>query len=190
MQLNLINYVTEEEIKAMPLCDLEVTRSNITSKQNNIRRESFQAILRFDRLTSFRMNITNDDFALLHYFSGKQYISDQFTVRAHVRIIETKWPEKDGRPAHSSYRLDIYVTEDLKWSFDITKAQFLPVLKMGIKNGSLANFKPIERLPGKQEEEVEAPEGEAKPIEGNATEAPAGGKKKKDPGVNKDELPF
>ena len=185
MNLNLINYITKEEIDAMPLCDLEVTKSTITSKTNNVRRESFQAILRFDRLTSFRMNITNDDYALLHYFSGKQYISDQFNVRAHVRIIETKWPAKDGRPEHSSYRLDIYVTEDVKWTFDITKAQFLPVLKMGIKNGSLAAFKPIERLPGKQEEEVEAPEdGNAVAPAANAEDVKAKKKKKED------EIPF
>ena len=175
MQLNLINYVTEEEIKAMPLVDLEVTRSTITNKNSNVRRDTYQAILKFDRLTSFKLNITNDDFALLHYFSGKQYVSDQFTVRAHVRIIETKWPAKDGREAHSSYRLDIYVTEDLRWSFDITKAQFLPVLKMGIKSGSLSAFMPIERLPGKQEKEVI--EEEASPVDANPAEGK--GKKKK-----------
>ncbi len=183
MQLNLINYVTEEEIKAMPLVDLEVTKSTITNKNSNVRRDTYQAMLKFDRLTSFKLNITNDDFALLHYFSGKQYINDQFTVRAHVRIIETKWPEKDGRPEHSSYRLDIYVTEDLRWSFDITKAQFLPVLKMGIKSGSLIAFKPIERLPGKQEKEVE----EEAPKEDAPAEA-KGKKKKAD--VTEDPLPF
>lgn len=183
MQLNLINYLTEEEIKAMPLVDLEVTKSTITSKNSNVHRDTYSAMLKFDRLTSFRINITNDDFALLHYFSGKQYISDQFTVRAHVRVIETKWPEKDGREAHSSYRLDIYVTEDLKWSFDITKAQFLPVLKMGIKSGNLLAFKPIERLPGKQEKE--ANEDAAEPAEAAPVEAK--GKKKKG---EEDPLPF
>ena len=183
MQLNLINYVTEEEIKAMPLVDLEVTKSSITNKNSNVRRDTYQAMLKFDRLTSFKLNITNDDFALLHYFSGKQYINDQFTVRAHVRIIETKWPEKDGREAHSSYRLDIYVTEDLRWSFDITKAQFLPVLKMGIKSGSLVAFKPIERLPGKQEKEVIE---EASPEEVPAAPEAKGKKKKGE----EDPLPF
>lgn len=182
MQLNLINYVTEEEIKAMPLVDLEVTKSTITNKNSNVRRDAYSAMLKFDRLAHFKLNITNDDFALLHYFSGKQYISDQFTVRAHVRIIETKWPEKDGREAHSSYRIDIYVTEDLRWSFDITKSQFLPVLKMGIKAGSLIAFKPIERLPGKQEkEETAEPAPEEAPV------AEVKGKKKK---VEEDPLPF
>ena len=183
MQINLINYVTEEEIKAMPLVDLEVTKTTITSKTTNVHRDTYQAVVKFDRLSSFKLNITNDDFALLHYFSGKQYISNQFTVRAHVRVVETKWPEKDGREAHSSYRLDIYVTEDLRWSFDITKAQFLPVLKMGIKQGSLVAFKPIERLPGKQEKEVIEEE--------TPDEVPAApetkGKKKK---VEEDPLPF
>ena len=50
MQLNLINYVTEEEIKAMPLVDLEVTKSSITNKNSNVRRDTYQAMLKFYRL--------------------------------------------------------------------------------------------------------------------------------------------
>ena len=150
MQINLINYVTEEEIKAMPLVDLEVTKSTITNKNSNVRRDTYSAMLKFDRLAHFKLNITNDDFALLHYFSGKQFINDQFNVRAHVRFVETKWPEKDGREAHSSYRIDIYVTEDLRWSFDITKSQFLPVLKMGIKAGSSPSSRSSDSLASKK----------------------------------------
>ena len=91
-------------------------------------------------------------------------MADQFTVQAHVRIIETKWPEKDGRKAHSSYMIQIYLTDDLKWEFDITKSQFLPVYLAGIKAGNLSQFKSIEKIPGKTDKEVVKEEEEKLPF--------------------------
>lgn len=154
MDINTIQFITEGEVKAMPIIDFEITRSQITNKNTNVKRDSYSAVAKLDRLTSFRWTISNDDYALFHYFSGRNYISDQFSVKGHIRIIETKWPERNGQKAHSSYRIDLYATEDLKWSFDITRSQFLAVYQAGLKSGNLAYLKPIEHIPGSRETEV------------------------------------
>ena len=164
MQINSIQFIKPEEVNAMALVPMEVTKSVIANKNTEVKREQFSAALKFDRLTTFKLNISNDDFALIHYYSQRKYLADQFTVQAHVRVIETKWPEKDGRKAHSSYLIQIYLTDDLKWEFDITKSQFLPVYLAGIKAGSLSQYLPIEKIPGKSDKEVVKEEEEKLPF--------------------------
>jgi hypothetical protein len=154
MEINSIKFISDEEIKAMAPVNMEVTRQEITKTGSEVHREVFSAVMLFSRLAKFKLNITNDDFALLHYFSQKNYISDQFVVKAHARVVETKWPARDTQKAHSSYLLDIYLTKDLKWEFNITKSKFLPVFLEGVKLGDLAAFAPIARIPGNKEEEA------------------------------------
>ena len=97
MLLNSIQFIKPEEVSAMPVVAMEVTHSVITNKNSEVKRDSYSAALKFDRLTSFKLNISGDDFALIHYYSQRKYLAEQFNVQAHVRMIETKWPEKDGR---------------------------------------------------------------------------------------------
>ena len=162
MLLNSIQFIKPEEVSAMPVVAMEVTHSVITNKNSEVKRDSYSAALKFDRLTSFKLNISGDDFALIHYYSQRKYLAEQFNVQAHVRMIETKWPEKDGRKAHSSYLLQIYLTDELKWEFDITKSQFLSAFLAGIKAGGLSQYKPIEKIPGKTDKEVVVQEEEDK----------------------------
>ena len=162
MLLNSIQFIKPEEVNAMAIVPMEVTKSTITNKNTEVKRDAFSAALKFDRLTSFKLNISGDDFALIHYYSQRKYLADQFTVQARVRIVETKWPEKDGRKAHSSYLIQIYLTDELKWEFDITKSQFLSAFLAGIKVGGLSQYKPIEKIPGKQDKEVVVQEEEEK----------------------------
>lgn len=154
MKINGIRFITPEEVNSMPLVDLLVTKASIGSKDSDIKREMYYVDVKFDRLTSRRMNITSDDYALLHFYSERKYIADQFLVRARARIVETKWPDKDGRPAHSSYMLQVYCTEELKWEQDVTKQQFINVYLKSIKNGELKEFLPVIRIPGNEEREV------------------------------------
>lgn len=163
MNINSIQFITPEEIAAMPIVDMEVTHRSFVSKNSSIRSEQYSAELQFDRVTRFRLNISGDEFALLHYFSNRKYVADQFTVKAKARVVETKWPEKNGQKAHSSYKIDIYLTNSLRWSFDLTHSKFLEVLQNGVNSGALAYMKFIERTPGAVEKdtEAEAPKEEA-----------------------------
>ena len=154
MKVNGIRFITPEEVNAMSQVDLEVTRTSFGSKTGDVKRDMYSIEVKFDRLTSRKLPISNDDFALLHFYSERKYLADQFTVQAKARIVETQWPEKDGRPAHSSYLLQIYATDELKWEEDITNKQFVNVYLKGIKNGDLKDFLPVVRIPGIQEKEV------------------------------------
>ena len=154
MKINGIRFITPEEVNAMNSVNLEVTKALLGGKSSDVKRFMFSIDVQFDRLTSHKMTISNDDFALLHYYSERKYLADQFTVQARARIVETKWPEKDGRPAHSSYMLQVYCTDELKWEEDITNKQFVNVYLKGIKNGGLKEFLPVARIPGLQEKEV------------------------------------
>ena len=156
MKINGIKFITPEEVNEMSPVEIEVTKTSFGGKSGDVKREMFNIDVKFDRLTSRKIPINNDDYALLHYYSERKYLADQFTVQARARIVETKWPEKDGRPAHSSYLLQVYATDDLKWEEDITNKQFVNVYLKGIKNGDLKDFLPVVRIPGVQEkEEVE-----------------------------------
>lgn len=154
MKVNGIKFITPEEIAGMSPVDLEVTKTSFGGKTGDVKREMYNIEVKFDRLTSRKLPISNDDFALLHFYSERKYLADQFTVQAKARIVETQWPEKDGRPAHSSYLLQIYATDELKWEEDITNKQFVNVYLKGIKNGDLKDYPPVVRIPGSQEKEV------------------------------------
>ena len=80
MQINLINYLTEEEIKAMPLVDLEVTKTTITSKTTNVHRDTYQAVVKFDRLSSFKLNTDEKGFL------------DEFTISPESSTSATNSP--------------------------------------------------------------------------------------------------
>ena len=161
-KINSIRYVTPEEVKAMSVADLEVTHS-VFGKANEVKRDSYTIEVKLDRLTSHKISIQKDDFVLLHYFSERKNLADQFVVPCRARIIETQWPEKDNRPAHSSYLLQIYVNDDLKWEEDFSYLQFRKVYLQGIKNGGLKEFLPVIRIPGSQEKEVELEEPKEEP---------------------------
>ena len=152
---NPLSYLKEEEINAMPLVDLEVTKSVSNVKEQKIKRTSYSARLIFDRLTFFRTNISSDDFALLTYYADKDkdFVENQFTVPVHVRIVETQWPEKGEIKAHSRFEMQIYVNERLGYRFDITNSSFLDAYQVGRERGKLKEFDPVIRIPGKLDKE-------------------------------------
>ena len=172
--INTINFITKEEVEAMPTVNMEVTRNVISSHNTGVRRETFTGTLRFNKLASFRINLSSDEYALLNYFAGKNGYSDQFNVKAKVRFIETQWPANGDLKARSTYLVDVYVDEDLRWSFDLTHHKFLPVLKKNFEKGELQAYTPIVRAPGKREQD-EAAEGASTPL---------------DNAEKKDEIPF
>src|SRR5574344_357184 len=166
LKINSIEFITPEEVKAMPTVNMVITRTEFANKDTGAKRTNYGAELKFDReLTTFPIHITSDDFALLHYFSERKSIADQFVVPAHVRLIRTDWPEHDGYKANSTYKLDIYVTDQCKWSFGISRSKFLDVLLMGIKSGVLKDFAPIVRVPSKKEADTAAAPAAEKPAE-------------------------
>jgi hypothetical protein len=153
LKLNSIEYISPEEVAAMPTAQLVVTRTDFTNKETGVRKTNYNAEIKFDRgLTSFPIHITNDDFALLHFYSQRKSIAEQFVVPCHVRLVQTNWPEHDGYKANSTYKLDIYATEQCKWSFGLNRTKFLEVLLQGIKSGELKQYAPIVRVPSKKEE--------------------------------------
>lgn len=151
MNLNSIQFITPEEIEAMTDAELEVTKRTYVDRRTGVRRTAVTARLILDRLTEYPLKVDFDDFSLLHYHTKRKYVSDQFSVRAKVRIVETKWPERNGQKAHSSFKLDVYVSPILKWSEDITRDRFLHVVMAGIESGTLSNMKLFERIPAFKE---------------------------------------
>lgn len=157
MNINSIKFLKPEEINSMPMAAFDVTRSVITVKDTEIKRDVYSAEVKLGRLTKFKINLSSDDFALLCYFTKKPldgYIPNQFSTQAHVRIVETKWPERGEKKAHSSYIIQVYLDEDLKWEFDITDTQFLKNFLKGVEAGVLKEFAPAVKIPGSQEKEV------------------------------------
>lgn len=153
-KINGVKFLQPEEINSMVAARLEVTRNLLTNKTTGVKREMFSALVRFDRLHSFSFDIDNNEYALLNYHIQRKKTDDQFEMSCKVRLIETKWPEKDGRKAHSSYLLQIYVNDDLRWEFNFSaKSTFVKAMLAGYKDGKLQEYKPIERIPGQFDEE-------------------------------------
>ena len=75
-------------------------------------------------------------------------------AQARVRLVETQWPENGDRKANSTYELQVYVNDNLKWESDITDTDFLKAVLTGNKEGFLKEYVPVIRIPGKQEKEV------------------------------------
>ena len=145
-----INFIKEDEVKTMPMAPMEVTKALIVNKDTGVKRDTYSAQVKFDYYSSFKFpsGITSDDYALIHYHSKRKKHDDQFVVQAHVRIIETKWPEREGRKARSTYMIQIYLNNNLKWEFDITSSQFLNAFLQGLAEGDIEKaFAPVERIP-------------------------------------------
>lgn len=154
-QVNSVRFLKPEEIAAMRKAPMEITKQEIVTK-DDIRRDSYSAVIHLSKLANYRVPITSDDFALLHYASNNQKIKNQFTVQAAIRIIETKWPKTETREGFSTYMMQIYVDKDLRWEFDLQRSGFLAVYLKGIQDRSLAGFEPVIRIPGAKEKAVES----------------------------------
>ena len=114
------------------------------------------------------------------FFQGRREVQSQFSCPCRVRIVETKWPEKEGRKARSTYMIQIYVDKELKWEFGITGTIFLKAFLEALEGGDLGpQFKPVENIP--YANEIEPKENDLQ--EANPGEAPA----PQDPG---EPLPF
>ena len=154
-QINSIRFIKPEEVNSMASAPMEVTRSVILNKTTGVKREMYSAAVKLDRLTTFPLTIDSNEYALLHYHIQRKKFDDQFTVQAKIRIIETKWPERENRKAHSSFMIQVYVNDNVKWEFDITHSTFLLALQAGYKEGALEAFKPVEKIPGQSDKEEE-----------------------------------
>ena len=153
-QINSIQFIKEEEVFQMATASMEVTKQTIENKATGVKRDAYSASVRFNRLHMYKFNIQSDDYALLHYYSKRKVPANQFVVPVRTRIIETKWPEKDGRKAHSRFAIQVYVTDKLKWEFDITNTQFMNSFSAGLEEGELKDYEPVIKIPGKQDKEV------------------------------------
>lgn len=156
IKLNSINFITPEELAVMPAVAIEVTKTFYPAKNNRPASERYEALCRFDSrgLVKYPLKVDRDTWALLHYSTGKSYPGNTFIVPGKARLIETQWPATDTRRAHSSFRLEVYVDEDLKWDADVTYDNFLKVFKKGLAKGDVNGvFAPYARIPGKQEGE-------------------------------------
>lgn len=158
-QINKIKFITAEELKSMPLTPFEITKSIIQSKDRDVKRESFLGVVKLDPLTPYKINLSPCEFALLLYHTkgrnkDNNYIPSHFKAQARVRLVETQWPENGDRKANSTYELQVYVNDDLKWESDITDSDFLKAVLTGNKEGFLKEYVPVIRIPGKQEKEV------------------------------------
>jgi len=150
-QINSIKFLKPEEIEAMKLVPMEITKQEIVSK-DDIRRDAYSAIIHFSRLANYRVpGIGSDEFALLHYASGNPKIKNQFSMDVKVRFIETQWPKKDDREGFSTYMIQIYVDKELRWEHDLQRTGFLSVYLKGLKDGTLKGFEPVVRIPGAKE---------------------------------------
>ena len=172
-----INFIKEDEVKTMPMAPMEVTKALIVNKDTGVKRDAYSAQVKFDYYSSFKFpsGITSDDYALIHYHSKRKKHDDQFVVQAHVRIVETKWPEREGRKARSTYMIQIYLNNNLKWEFDITSTQFLNAFLQGLSEGDIEKvYSPVERIPFSSEEKEEPKAAEdlqgLPPEEANASE--------------------
>lgn len=155
-KLNSINFITPEELAVMPTVTIEVTRTIYPAKNNKPASDRYEALCKFDSrgLVKYPLKVDRDTWALLHYTTGRSFPGSTFAVNGRARVIETQWPATDTRRAHSSYRLEVYVDEDLKWEADITYDNFLKVYKKGLAKGDVNGiFAPYVRIPGKQEGE-------------------------------------
>lgn len=147
-RFNKAPFITDEEVAKMATVPMLIERSVFVNKANNTKRKSYVGTLEFDKdLTLLPVRLTSDEFALLHFNSGRKVISDQFRITAKVRIIRTDWPEHDGMKANSTYRIDIYISKELSWSIELGRNKFIYVLLKGIENGNLKQFTPLVTVP-------------------------------------------
>ena len=150
---NPLGFLKEDEIKTFPIVKLEALRVPILYKEVNVKRDTYTANVKFENLVVYKINLSSDEFALLHYFSEREKVENQFTVQVRARIVETQWPEKDGFKARSTYELQVYVDEDLGYRFNVTETPFVTNFLKALKKGKLKGFEPIVRIPGQNEKE-------------------------------------
>ena len=180
MRASSISFIKPEEIKAMPVVNMVAT--HLQFNKDNIVRHGYEAqVLIADEELMFKIpNFSGDEFALLHYRQKNKKRQSQFSCPCRVRIVETTWPEKEGRKARSTYMIQIYVDKELKWEFGITGTIFLKAFLEALEGGDLGpQFKPVENIP--YANEIEPKENDLQ--EANPGEAPA----PQDPG---EPLPF
>ena len=147
-RFNKAPFITDEEVSKMATVPMLIERSVFINKTNNSKRKSYVGNLEFDKdLTLLPIRLTSDEFALLHFYSGRKAISDQFRVTAKVRIIRTDWPEHNGMKANSTYRIDVYISKELSWSVELGRNKFIHVLLKGVENGTLKQFTPLVSIP-------------------------------------------
>lgn len=157
LKLNSINFITPEELEKMPQVSIEVNRVYYPAKNNKPASENYSAVCKLDPRghVKFPIRIDANQWLLLHYLTGRNYPANQFVVPGKIRLIETQWPESPTRKAHNTVHIEVYVDEDLRWDFDITRSDFYKVFKKAIERGDVNKvFTPYTRVPGTQETEI------------------------------------
>lgn len=152
---NSINFLRPEELKAMKHVRLEATKTTL-GKEGGVQRHVFNGLVKIAKDVEYGFSLTRDEYALLRLKKESKYAVDQFEVDALMRVIETKWPGKDGAPGYSSYLLQICVDDDkdLRWEYDITRVKFCSVYKGNLAKGNLVGFEPVIRIPTAKDKEV------------------------------------
>lgn len=161
-KINSIDWLSQKEIDAMEIANMTVTKRTMTAKDTGVVSHAYSAVVSFDfdEDVQYKLNITNDEYALLNFRRGSKRKVQQFKIPCKVRMIETKWPAKGNGKEHSSYIIQIYVSESLKWEEDFTKTKFMDVYKEGLAQGEFKKFMPLVRIPGEKDkaEQAEKPD--------------------------------
>jgi len=151
-EVNTLENITDEEVKALPEIQAIVTDQLMHSKTSNVDTHRYYANIYLDPRTLYYVPLDPNQYSILTLLNRKRFVDNQFTTKAKIRLIETRWPTK------SYFSLDvIFDREYLKVHLAVEPDDpFITNLLLRLKMGHIdAKFKPLLRYPNKGDQEPE-----------------------------------
>lgn len=152
-EVNTLENITEEEVKALPEIQAVVTDQLMHSKSNNVDTHRYYAYIYLDPRTLYYVPLDPNQYSILTLLNRKRFVDNQFSVKAKLRLIETKWPTK------SYFSMDVIFDRDyLKIHLPVAEDDsFITNLLLRLKVGHIdAKFKPLLRYPNQGDKEPES----------------------------------
>ena len=136
-------FASPEEIKALPLATVVLTKDTRTDRKTGVKRESYSARVVLDRITGFNLVLTDAEYGLIVTESGKSYVPLQFNYSAHIRIVKTIFENGSAQ-----YRLDAFLANEVRVSQVLdNNSAILKLYLARIEKGILPEiFKPEVRV--------------------------------------------
>jgi hypothetical protein len=152
-EVNTLENITDEEVKALPEIQAIVTDQLMHSKAANVDTHRYYANIYLDPRTLFYVPLDANQYSILTLLNRKRFVDNQFTTKAKIRLIETRWPTK------SYFSLDvIFDREYLKIHLAVDPDDsFITNLMLRLKMGHIdVKFRPLVRIPNQGDKEPEA----------------------------------
>ena len=113
-------FASREEIIALPMATVTITKDLRTDKKTNVKRAIYTASLVLDRITNIPLAIGEAEYGLIAAESGKTYVPLQFTYKVHCRFVKTVFEN-----GNSQLRVDAFLCDAVRISQIIDQRSFV-----------------------------------------------------------------